>query len=88
MVAENDFTPAQLTGHEIIERYHAEDLRDKPIFDLVPRIVGMSQMWILDNWAEFYRKKNVPFIIARKPATRHWQHGMHSYSLWKERYVF
>ena len=80
---QNDFTPAQLTGYEIIERFRSEELRDKPIFDCVPRIVGMLQMPDLESWADFFRKKGVPFIIARKQGF-----GTQVYSLWKERYAF
>jgi len=87
-MTENDFTPPQLNDHEIIERFHADELKDKPIFEFIPRIVGVTQAMILEKWAKFFRKKGVPFIIARKPATLDWQHAMYSYSLWKERYVF
>jgi len=85
---EPDFTPAQLTGYEIIERFRAEELRDKPIFDLVPRIVGIAEVLILEKWADFFRKKDVPFIIARKIVECQWEAGRHVYSLWKERYAF
>ena len=85
---ENDFTPPELNNHEIIERYEAQKLKDKPIFDFLPFIVGVTQVMILEKWAKFFRNKSVPFIIARKPASLAWQKGMHTYSLWKERYVF
>jgi len=78
---DTDFTPKQLTGYEIIERFRSEELKDKPIVDFVPTIIGMSQMPILYSWAKYFRKRNVPFIITRSKSG-----DVVKYTLWKERY--